>query len=174
MLAKHISQVLVLVDLIIEVELDLVLAVLDQEVADSLGHSVSDVSDDESEVMVDSLSQLHDEDVLSGVLLDRDDVSSVQQVVEVVGEKVALLRLDDVVKDLLSHLSLLLEHLTHDFEDLSNEARESGEDSVSDLLSEVLKVEIDVLEAVLGWVFDPVETVLEEIIEDVDRWESGH
>lgn len=43
-------------------KLDLILALFDQKVADRFRNSISDVSNDQVEVGIDSLSELHDED----------------------------------------------------------------------------------------------------------------
>ena len=67
--SQNIGKGLVLVDLIVEMELNLVLTFVDQEEPNSLGHSVSHVSDDKFEVGVDSDSELPNEKAFRRQLL---------------------------------------------------------------------------------------------------------
>jgi len=168
--SENISQVLVVVDFVVKVELNLILATstLDKEMTNSLRHSISDVSDHKSEVMVDSLSKFVNKDVLRSVLLVRNDVSSVHEIVVIIGEEVTLLRFNNVVENLFSHIPLFLKNLANNFKDLSYKSRESCENSVGNFFSQILKVEIDVLKTIHCRVFDAIKAMFKEIIENIN------
>ena len=107
--------------------------------------------------------------LLMGVL-GWDDFSSSLKVILVISELIPFFSLDDGIDNSLSPLHLLVESGGHDLHDLR---RSDGEDSVSDVIGQLLNVKMAVGETILSRVNELIELGSHEVVEDVNRRESS-
>lgn len=94
------------------------------------------------------------------------------QVIDVVGEQVVLLRINDRLYDFSGFVSFSLEDLSDDFHDIGDDGGESHEQFFYDAGGEAFKEVVDFVQAVEGWVSELLELRLNQINENVDGGET--
>ena len=100
-----------------------------------------------------------------------NEVGPLHQVLLVVGEQVAQLRVDDIFHDLFSYVAFFLQNPTHDVLHLADYLGKPVEQLADQLGSQVLQVDEDVVQRVEGRLAHLVQLRLYQVEEGVDRWE---
>lgn len=200
-LTQRVRYGLVVVDPHVEIVLKRVLRLANQEEADLLRNRVAHVPHDESVVGVDLLTEVPYESVTLGRRLDpllrrlllllvrvlvrvllSDSVGDLLFLrvklrlleVEVVGEVVVQLSVDNGFNQVLGVIAQFLQDLHDDIHHDRSQAGEAHEDPVNDLMAETLQLGVNVIKAVEGRVSQLLELGLNQIIKHVDRGEPGN
>jgi hypothetical protein len=98
----------------------------------------------------------------------RNNISSILQVVVVVGEEIVLFAIDLRLHDVSGLLSFLLEHLGNDIHHITNHGGESGEDSLYNALGHLFKLVIDILQEIKCWFSELLKLRLDQVDEDIN------
>lgn len=100
------------------------------------------------------------------------DRGTVLLVLSVVDEEVVLLSIDDSFNKFSSMVSFSLQDGDDDIHDLWTKTWESEENLLDDRVSKVLKLSIDILDKLEGWLTELVELWSNQVVEHIDGWES--
>jgi len=149
--SEQVHDALVCADFHPEVVLELVLRLLNKEVSDGLGDEVSDISQDDLEILVDSVSELLDECLVtcwhvSLLIASWWSAASVFLEVDVVREDAVLLCFDDVLNKNTCMFSLLYKYLSYDVDYFWFELWEALEDAIDNLTRQNFKMAVNVLD----------------------------
>lgn len=105
---------------------------------------------------------------LTSWLLSWNDVSSVILVVLVVGEQIVLLGVNDGLNDLSGVVSLLAQALHDQVHDLRDERWETLEDLVHDVVGDLFKLRVRVLNELKSWVSQLLQLWSDQVDEHVN------
>jgi hypothetical protein len=186
--------------LVVQLELEFILALSDQEVPDGLWNGIFDTSKNNSEVGVDPSSKISDKTVWSThssadhllwrlllllnltltawlttwpVISFNNDGLLVLLVVKIVGEQIVLFGVNDSLDDLSGVVSLLRDTLDDHIHNLRYEGWEPLEDLLNYGTGNLLELLVGVLDQLEGWVSQLLKLRVDKVNEHINRWETG-
>jgi len=189
-LSERVSNHGVLVDPHVQVSLQSVLRLSHEEESDLFGDRVTDVSQNEAEVSINTETKIPHDWVTAhlgwwvlgrwlsawwhaswwsvGVLLSLQVVTLVLLELMVVSEVIVEFRVDNCFDERSGMVSQLLKNLNNNIHDHWSNWWEPHEHSVNDLGAKLLQLEVAVVEAIDGWLSKLLKLWLKKIVEDVD------
>jgi len=106
--------------------------------------------------------------VLGLLLLLRNDVSTVGQIVSIIGEQIILFSVNERLNNDSSLLSLILQNIDNDIHDLGDHRGEALENLVYNALAHLLKHVVNILQQIEGGLSKFFKLRLDKIDEDID------
>jgi hypothetical protein len=106
--------------------------------------------------------------VLGLLLLLRNDVSTVGQIVSIIGEQIILFSVNERLNNDSSFLSLFLQNIDNDIHDLGDHRGEALENLVYNALAHLLKHVVNILQQIEGGLSKFFKLRLDKIDEDID------
>jgi hypothetical protein len=106
--------------------------------------------------------------VLGLLLLLRNDVSTVGQIVSIIGEQIILFSVNERLNNDSSLLSLILQNINNDVHDLGDHRGEALENLVYNALAHLLKHVVNILQQIEGGLSKFFKLRLDKIHEDID------
>jgi hypothetical protein len=106
--------------------------------------------------------------VLGLLLLLRNDVSTVGQIVSIIGEQIILFSVNERFNNDSSFLSLFLQNIDNDIHDLGDHRGEALENLVYNALAHLLKHVVNILQQIEGGLSKFFKLRLDKIDEDID------
>jgi len=102
------------------------------------------------------------------LLLLRNDVSTVGQIVSIIGEQIILFSVNERLNNYSSLLSLILQNIDNDIHDLGDHRGEALENLVYNALAHLLKHVVNILQQIEGGLSKFFKLRLDKIHEDID------
>jgi len=173
---KAFQEGFVLVDVLVKLQVHVLDGSAYQPVSDGFGYLVSDSPYNYRKIGVNSLPNLINENVLrihlDLLLVLRDKIGPIAQIVDVIRETIPLLRVYNALYNVLALLLFYVDDPRGHVADLVNHAWEAEENPFNYLMGQGFQEAMDFVQCIQSRLLKPLDDRLKKIDEDVGAWET--